>query len=369
MNRQISGLLGIIGALGLTASACKDNPVADGSGTPSLIVSSPSEITLQGTGKSVGLTAQVLDKTSTPLAQTITATACNSALTVVPNAIQPVPATALNVTATSAGLNASCVVFSSNGAPPDTAKVIILPTVFPGTVSPTTAQGGGTVVIHSTATLKFNPATVGVRFVAGSDTVPGLVAGASADTVAVLVPFGTSGVPVISGVVVTYVAGLETELAATTSVTQSGAKWTAMDSWQTAPDITSLLPGAGGTSVLLINLPATDNSAVCPEVALGFGSAGPCSMLKFTVAAATSLNFTVDWVGDATDPDVDVYSCSDSTVANFGAACFEDGGNGATGSKPQTTKSFTYPAGTHWFVVENYAGTQSKNIYITITNP
>jgi hypothetical protein len=92
-------------------------------------------------------------------------------------------------------------------------------------------------------------------------------------------------------------------------------------------------------------------------------------MFKFTLADTATFNFRTDWEGEAAAPDVDIYACSDSTVANFGSACFEDGGNGATGAKPQATGAFQYSAGTHYFVIETYDGPPSKNMRTTIIRP
>ena len=94
-------------------------------------------------------------------------------------------------------------------------------------------------------------------------------------------------------------------------------------------------------------------------------------MFKFTLADTATFNFATDWVGTASAPDVDIYACADSivSVAAFNANCFEDGGAGATGSKPQATGAYKYSAGTHYFVIENYDGTPSRNLYTTISRP
>jgi len=381
MNRYSFELLGVLAALSGAAVACKDTPVAsNGVGTPTKIVADYSKVTFNGIGKQATVTARVVDNTNTPLSQTISVATCNSGVvTAVPNAVQPVPPTALTTTVTSTGLNSSCFVYSSNGVAPDTVAVVVLPTAFPGAVSSTTPQGGSTLVIHSTATLKFNPATVTVTFPAGATTEAGVILGASADSVALLVPFGSNGAATITGIKVTYVAGLEVALPTAANIVQTGNFWAASNSWQTAPDITSLLPASGGTSQMIVGLPTAQDVSICPEVALGAGSTGPCAMFKFTVAAPTTINFTVSWEGTASNPDVDIYACSDSTVANFGAACFEDGGHGATGSLPQSTGNFTYPVGTHYFVIENYCSGDpaevhcvfgsSPNNFVTITAP
>ena len=90
-------------------------------------------------------------------------------------------------------------------------------------------------------------------------------------------------------------------------------------------------------------------------------------MFRFDLAAAANVSFTADWDG-TTATDIDVYVCADSVVsaAAFNANCFEDGGAGATGAKPQTTgPANAYGVGAHWFVIELYAGT-TANTYVTI---
>jgi hypothetical protein len=186
---------------------------------------------------------------------------------------------------------------------------------------------------------------------------------ASAEFIKVVTPFASPGVLNIGGVVVTYAPGLELKLKTSTSVTQTGDYWAKDSSWQTAPDITALLPAPGATSQMIAGPGPLNGPVICPE-----GSDGPCMMFKFTLADTATYAFTTDWEGAATAPDVDIYACSDSTVANFGAACFEDGGAGATAVKPQTTGKHTYPAGTHYFVIETF-GNPSKNYRTTIVRP
>jgi hypothetical protein len=114
------------------------------------------------------------------------------------------------------------------------------------------------------------------------------------------------------------------------------------------------------------------NGAVCPDAVafLGPPANGPCMMFQFTLADTATLSFTMDWKGTATNPDVDIYACSDSTVANFGDACQEEGAGGATtAAKPEKTGFFKYPAGTHYVVIDVAKGTGSKNYYTTIRRP
>lgn len=384
MNRHSFELLGVLAALGGAAVGCKDTPVASNVGTPTKISTDFSSVTFQGLGKTATVTARVVDQTNTPIAQTISVASCNTGVvTAVPADVQPVPATALATTVTSTGLNSSCFVYTSNGVAPDTVQVIVLPTVFSGALSSTTPSGGSILVIHSTATLKFNPATATVTL--SGAPIGGIIVGASADSLAVLVPFGTNGPLTISGIKVTYVTGLEVTLSTVANVVQTGNYWAADSSWQTAPDITSWLPAAAGDStILIVGVPglANSNSAVCAEVVLGFGSTGPCGLLKFTNAGTDtlSLNLSVDWDGTATNPDVDMLVCADTVLATMGlgkSSCGAGGFAAATGSKPQATGPQKYaPGKTYWIDIEtfcsgdpnevNCTGGPSPNHYLTI---
>jgi hypothetical protein len=242
--------------------------------------------------------------------------------------------------------------------------VIVLPVAFGGAISNASPAASSTITIASTATLKFDTSIVAVTF---GGAAPGLIAAKTPDLLTVVVPFSSAGPLTIDGVDITYVTDLRATLPTTTSVTQTGGNpWAAASDWQTAPDISGLLPAAGAASHFIVTR-GTPNVAVCPE--LSFLSAGPCMMFKFTVAATTTLNFTVDWEGAALAPDVDVYVCADTVVANLANDCFVDGGSGATGAKPQTTGNDAYAAGTYWLVVEVYDGSGPRNAYVTIRRP
>jgi hypothetical protein len=212
-----------------------------------------------------------------------------------------------------------------------------------------------------------------VTFGGGAAATPLVV---TADSIRVLVPFSAPGPLTITGVVPTFIAGLEGTLPSTQSVHQTGDYWAADASWQTAPDITPILPPKGQSS-FMISTQGTSNAAVCPEGVI-FGGPGPCMMFRFTLPDTASYTFTTDWEGGATTPDIDIYVCPDSTVANFHSTCNllgppagalpEDGGNGATTAKPQTTgPNHQFVAGTHWFVIENSSGQPTTNFRITIT--
>lgn len=354
----------VCAAFAFATLACAGDPTSDLRTGPSILSITPTVAFIEPDSL-LPVVVVVRDQQLNPVPATITASSGNSAVVTVQadtarhfldGATQAFTAKALTpgqttLTVTGAGLTGTVI-------------VNVVPVAFNGVLSSTTPRGGDTLKIFSTAVLKFNAANVTVTF--GGNKVGTLVF-ANTDSIKVLTPFSDPGPLTVTGVVTTFIPGLEVTLP-TVSVTQTGDRWAGDASWQTAPDITGLLPAAG-TNRKLISTTGPANVAVCPEGVLGFGSSGPCMMFKFTLADTATYNFATDWEGTAAAPDIDIFACSDSTLANFGAACFEDGGGGATGAKPQATGNHRYTAGTHYFVIENYDGAASKNLFTTISRP
>ena len=375
MNTRITAVLVLAGLVTGAGLGCKSDPTTAGVGTPNAVLLNLKNLTLTP-GDSAQITAEVVDERLTPLDQAITFSTCDASVAEVhpdPTFV-PRPPTSARAVVVGNGLNATCVLASSTGAKPDTTVVVVLPTTFVGTVSSATPAGGDTLTINSTATLKFSPAATTVTFGGGE---AGTIVSATADVLKVIVPFSDGKPLSISSVNVTYVPGLSVTLDTPNKVTQTGDFWLAAGNWQTAPDISGILPASGSTSQMIVHM-SSANSAVCPEVVTD-GSVGPCVMFKFTLADTATFNFSTDWEGAATDPDVDIYVCSDTTVANFAAKCFESGTAGATGAKPQAIGNFKYPAGNHWFVIENFCagdptektcpGSPARNHFVTILRP
>jgi len=338
-----------------------------------------SELRTGPTGLSVTPTVAFLDPAATvavvvvarddqlnPVPVTITATSANSAVaTVEPDTARQFPDGATQAFIATGVTPGQTTLTVTGGGLTGTVTVNVVPVAFNGVLSSTTPAGGDTLKISATAVLKFNPDSVTVTFGGG---VAGVIVFANAESIKVLTPFSDAGVLTITGVTTTFIPGLHVTLPTSASVTQTGNRWAGDGSWQTAPDIAAQLPAAG-TSERMVSTTGPANVAVCPEAVLSFGSSGPCMMYKFTLADTATYRFTTDWEGTAAAPDIDIYTCSDSTLANFGAACFEDGGGGATGAKPQTAANFKYPAGTHYFVIEIYDGPASRNVFTTISRP
>jgi hypothetical protein len=362
MKPRISGLIGIVALLASTALACHNDPTAEGVGSPFAVVLDFSSLTLDQ-GTSAQVVARIVDSRFTPLTGDITFSSCNAAATVALDpTFVPEPPTAKRATIAAVGADAGCIVASAAGAKPDSVSLIVLPTSFAGALSGTSANAGTVLTIASTAALKFDTAAVTVTFGGG---VVAPFASKTADQLQVLVPFSDPGPLSITGVVVTYVAGLTVTLPTAASFTQTGGDpFPGANEWQTAPDITSLLPGAGQSSLFLAAPPSSNPAGTCPEERFAFGPSGPCALLRFTLAAPTTISFEVDWDGPSAD--VDVVICNDSTAAAYAtfAPCVADGFAGAGSSKPEVAGGVSYPAGTYWVAIQDYEGTGVRNYFI-----
>ena len=364
MMRRFFGFLGALAGLSLVSGSCVQDPLADLDATPAVIITSVSDMQLTEGGTIIPVTASVVDGRFTPLAVPVTATTCDAAVAAPRDtSYNPVPATSVRFLVAGISPAASCVRISGGGLTKEV-PAVVLPVAFGGAVSATSAGAMDTITIASTASLRFDTAVVAVTF--GGDAA-GTILSKTPNLLTVLVPFADAGTLTIDGIDITYVDGLRATLPTTASVAPiAGNPWSGASSWQTAPDISPLIPAAAGASHMIVTR-GTPNVAVCPE--LPFDSAGPCMMFRFTVAAPTSLNFTADWEGTAGDPDIDVYVCADTVVATLADDCFVDGGSGATGVKPQTTGNDVYAPGTYWVVLEVYAGSGPRNAYLRIARP
>lgn len=368
MNRRVFGTL-IAPCLVLAIASCKEDPLSDFDGNPAGVVTNFTALQL-AIGEEEAVTARIVDGRATPLPVPITFRACTPDVSVAPDpSYDPVPETSARAIVTAVSANPTCVEVSGGGVS-DSVSVAVLPQAIAATLSSTNPQAGDTITIGATAVLKFDLDEVAVTFPGGN---PATILAKTADQLTVLVPFSDAGPITIAGIDVTYVEDLIVTLPTTTNVTQTGSLRPASGSYQTAVVVSDLIPAAAGqTSQAIIALP-TGNSAVCPEVVMGFGSAGPCAIYRFTLAAPTQLRFQVDWIGTAAAPDVDLLVCSDTTLANFngntGAPCGVAGFGAATGAKPQITAPTTIPAGTYWLVIENFDGTVSRNHYLAVIRP
>jgi hypothetical protein len=249
----------------------------------------------------------------------------------------------------------------SGGGVSDTISGGVVPVTFAGAISSTTPTSGDTITISATPSIKFDTAAVSVRF--AGNVAPSMMS-KTPDQLVLLAPFAGAGPLTITGIDVTYVPDLVVTLPTAQAVTPSGDQWSGDDAKATAPDLS--VPAAGQTTYALTNMTTVNNSASCPEVALGFGSSGPCMYYEFTLTEETRIDFVVDW-NSAADIDIGVATAA-CPGGGFGS-CFVDGGAGATGARPERTGA-VFPAGTYYLVVELYApASPPTNIYVTMSTP
>jgi hypothetical protein len=373
MKPRISGLIGIVALVAGTAVSCKSDPTADGVGTPVAVELEFSHLDLS-VGDSAKVVATLVDNRLTPLEGDISFTSCDptSATVVQDNSYDPVPPLSKRATIHATGPNATCIIASSGSAKPDSTTLTILPTAFGGALSAASADAGTILTISASATLNFDTSAVKVTFAGGA--VPPIVS-KTPDQLQVLVPFSDPGPLTIEGINVPYVPGLVVTLPTAASFTQTGSDPYAPGdaAWNTAPDITSLIPGAGQSNWLIATGAASNPANTCPEDRWGFGAfglAGNCILLKFTLAAPATLTFTTDWSGGSGD--VDVVVCSDSALASYDVTlttftpCADDGLGGATSNKPEIAGGVTYPAGTYWLALQDFDGGGVTNFYVKI---
>lgn len=366
MNVRKPGLIVLAALAG--AAACHSNPTSDGSGVPAEVIANFSSFIL-APGDSAAIIASIVDSRLTQLPGTITFSSCNTAVaTVTPDpSYVPVPNTSKRAVIHAVSAPLTCILASAPGVKPDSVTVGVVPAAVP-LVFAGSANTGTTLAVAATSLYKLSSSST-VTF-GGGITPP--VLSATADTVKVLVPFSDPGVLNLTDVNVTYANGLLVARPTVASFTATSVDpFPGDNAWNTAPDITSLIPTDSGSvsQPFLVEPPASNAAGICPEDRFGFGPVGTCAFLKFTLADSTVVAFTTDW-DPTSGSDIDLVICSDSTAANFNtttfAPCARDGLKGASSSQPETAGTKKYGPGTYWFVIQNYAGTAQRNFYVTI---
>ena len=379
MNSRVSVRMCALAAA-LAAGACKEDPTADLAGKPQTVFINPGTIFLNE-GDSINVILKVLDQAGTPLQGAVQATStAPTVASVTPAAgILPDPTHTTSVYNVKALVPGAADLMATGQGLTDSARINVMPLAFTGTISNTAPVGGTPIIIKATSQFKFTPATT-VAFGGGA---LGLISTFSTESLVVITPFSSPGSLTISDISVSYVQGKTITLPTSVSVTQTGDVWGTGDtSYATAPALT--IPAVNDSVHMVTDLkPGTGDKATnCAEWGADGPpnfSVGPCVIYKFTVPGPDSLNllFRVDWPDDATD--VDVYVCHGTLPIDPAAPgiCFESGGTGASGRKPEylrmplvnnvrTPTAFKYPPGTHWFVIELFDVPVPDNIYVTI---
>ncbi|HKR57093.1 MAG TPA: hypothetical protein VJS20_12400 [Gemmatimonadales bacterium] len=371
MNARFTALF--VGAAALLVG-CQSNPTADGSGTATQVIGNFASFTMNP-GDSAAVIVSIVDSRLTALPGTITFSTCNAAIATVQvdPAYTPVPATSMRAVIHAVNPTYTCVIASSGSLKPDTIMVGVLPVIY-NSAFPATSAVGTAITVNAQTGLPFTSSTQ-ITFQNGAF---GAVQARSAASLTILVPFAAAGPLTINDFSVPYGDAsnvlsnqtLTLNTSATFTPTGTDPYGAGKAGWTTAPDISSLIPAAPGNASFVTGPAAGNVANTCPEARFGFGPVGTCDLLKFTLAAPATLAFTVDWDSDPSTSDIDVMVCSDSLKANFNTTtfdpCIADGFAGASTAKPETAGGVTYPAGTYWLAVQNFAGTSLHTYFVTI---
>jgi hypothetical protein len=145
----------LMAVLVVVSVACKEDPTADGAGTPLLLQSdfAALNVTIGATGS---FTSWVTDVRSNRIPASVTFTTCNAAIATVgiDTAYHPVPATSMRAVVTSVLPGTTCVTVASAGVPDTSVAVRVLqatPLVITTTATvPATPPGGTTGLVGAT---------------------------------------------------------------------------------------------------------------------------------------------------------------------------------------------------------------------------
>lgn len=215
-------------------------------------------------------------------------------------------------------------------------------TALPSTLSSATPAVNVPVVLTATdVNFTFvDPVTIGVGADASS-----IITGQTASSITFLPPPGSTGVVSADPV---DVAGFGLTLPSSAGSITTGSTVPSLPgtgSTATAPPLA--IPAAGGTTGLY------DAGTFTGDV---LGTGAPVDQVyRLNIATAGDYTITVNWDSDA---DIDLALCSD-------AACSAPDFSAATGAHPESN-TYTLPAGTHYLVVDLFAGTMPTWVSIQI---
>jgi hypothetical protein len=232
--------------------------------------------------------------------------------------------------------------------------VTVVPTVLAATFSNAAPNLGDTVTITAPSNMKFDP-TSGITATTGG---AGIITARAADSSSIsFVPLpGTTGLKVTK-VIPTYVAGLSLTLPTTPDITVP-AGFNGTDAIATAP---SLAVPAPGLSTTFFDAGTYGFGGGCTAL-LG----DPCRIYKLTLAATTTLNFTLTW---PTNADLGLYFFDATGNVIVGNGNCDAGGASAAGHPETCTQ--VLPAGTYYagVVFFSYAASSAagKPTYYQLT--
>ena len=336
----------ILSGMAFAAGACKGDPTSSLRNGPSALSVTPTTLIADPAGAPIVVV--VRDAQLNPVPADVTAKSADATIAdIKPDTSRPFPDGATHAFLVTGRLDGGTTTMTfTSGSLDTTANVLLVPKELPGALSSTTPQGGSVLTIGSTTLLKLDAVT-GVTFGGG---VQGLILTAGVNAVTVIVPFSDPGALNVSGVYPTYLgSGVGYLVKSVATVTQTGSVWAGDSAAATAPVL--VLPAASGGEVPMITpLYSGSNAASCVQPT----AQGPCMFYQFTVAASTTLDFSVDWDGNPSDStDINLFACPSPYNA---AACLAspEGIDTSKTARPAAI-SATFAAGTHVVVLERKA--------------
>jgi hypothetical protein len=356
MKRSMCGLILLAAVAGL--GSCGGDPTGDEIEQGQTIIADPSSVFLSA-GGSKFVTVQVLDELGNQLPVDFQAQNVGPGITVeldttyLQTTIGTHLETAQRFIVTGTSPTATQFELASNGLS-DTIPVKVTPTSTAATVSnPAPAANEGLVVTLPTAGYKFGSGA-GAN-IAGATGFTSAVAPDSS-SITVLLPPGATGTLTVDSVGVDYAPGVLFSLETDQTVTvgpvtpQAGTGSTG-----SAPALT--IPPVGATTFFYdggtydANMPLVTTSGTFPI---------PSRVYKITVADTTALTTELNWPGAE---DLGLYFFASNGTTPFGASADA----GGAGGHPESADN-TFPPGTYYMAVMNFADTDPAWISLNITN-
>ncbi|MDP3773199.1 MAG: hypothetical protein Q8Q85_02935 [Gemmatimonadales bacterium] len=313
MNRSRLVLVAAAAAT-IGSAGCFSDPTSSISDGPSLLRLSTTRAFISQ-GDTLVVTVQAVDARGAQFPAVADFTTSDASVATTSNLVADTLPRQLRSSGSIAGVGAGrAIVTVTAGGVTDEIIVVVVPTGFPGTVSPATANVGDTITITGTSVITFDPAATTVT-IGGAPT---FVASLTASQIKLI-----AGPSVASGAVeITNLLLLGTivipSLTSPTTLTVAEAGEPANDAPAGGP--TKALPASVGDTVTFYG-----------SVEGATDGVGPDADDYFTVSTtgAIGLRVLVDWV--STDIDVDAFVLNSAG----GGFCVLDGCSGASVANPE----------------------------------
>lgn len=327
MNRSRLVLVAAAAAT-IGSAGCFSDPTSSISDGPSLLRLSTTRAFITQ-GDTLVVTVQAVDARGAQFPAVADFTTSDASVATTSNLVADTLPRQLRSSGSIAGVGAGrAIVTVTAGGVTDSIIVVVVPTGFPGTVSPATANVGDTITITGTSVITFDPAATTVT-IGGAPT---FVTSLTASQIKLIAgPIVASGSVEISNLLLLGTIAIPSLTSGTTlTVTELG------EPANDAP--------AGGP---VIALPAAVGSS-----SYRYGSFTASDVDDFfTITTTTADSVEIRWDWD-TDADIDGYLLN----AAGGGFCVLDGCAAGTGANPEAVKVRLAAATTYKILAELFAG-------------